>query len=223
MGFLIFMLNMLAKMVIHDVWAYYRLHREGVLIQATITDLQNYRDDDSTSYYVYYHFTGQINGDPTRFEGKDGVSSLLYQSLEVGQKIGVRYLASDPATNVIQAEFAMPSSILPAILIAGVSILFILIGVVAVYQGVRTLLDVKRLEVEGCATQAIIFDRWEGKDSEGDLAYFVAYAFKPASAQGQPRVITQAHQNSALHKNYRIGDAITVRYLPDKPSVCQVQ
>jgi hypothetical protein len=79
------------------------------------------------------------------------------------------------------------------------------------------------LRFHGRQTQAIIFDRWQEKDSEGDSVFYIAYAFKVSELQGRQRIITRAEQNRILYPKLSIGDTLVIRYLADNPSICKIQ
>ncbi len=78
------------------------------------------------------------------------------------------------------------------------------------------------LRLGGLSTQAIVFDRWWDKDSDGGSTFFIAIAYQVPFAQGGLKVITYAEQSKVLYDKHQIGDALTVRYLPDNPSICQL-
>jgi len=199
---------------------YNRLSTEGVSASAAVTQLRVDDSGDSTSYYVHYQYTGLVSGDPTRFDASDSISSSLYRSLKVGQAIEIIYAASDPALSAVQTEFGPPNLLLN-LGVAGIAGLFILIGLVLLYTGSKTMNQLSQLRAHGRQTEAVVFDRWKEKDSDGDPTYLVAFAFKVPTPNGGQRVISHAEQNVSLYKKYNIGDAFTIRYLPEDPSVCQ--
>ena len=204
---------------INEQVRYNRLLQEGVTVKGTVTDLEIDDSGDSTSYYVHYQFTASINGDPTQVKARASVSSSLYDDLETSQKIDVLYASSDPNISTLKAEFGSPDLILPLVFV-GMGGLFVLIGLGMMYGSVKAMIELNQLRSQGRQVQGIIFDRWQDKDSEGDSTYFVAYAFKVGPAQ---QIVTAAEQNSRLHKKYRISDSVTVRYVPSKPTICQVR
>ncbi len=102
-------------------------------------------------------------------------------------------------------------------LASGLGGLFVLIGLGMLYGGLKAQGHLQELRSQGRQARAFIFDRWQDKDSDGDPTYFVAFAF----TVGQ-QIITHAEQNSKLFQKYRIGDTVTVRYIPNQPTICQV-
>ncbi|MFZ6028871.1 MAG: DUF3592 domain-containing protein [Chloroflexota bacterium] len=210
-----------ARVILDAYETYNRLTGEGVTAKGVVTHLNVDDSDDSNTYRVGYRFSVLRNGDPTNIEGHDYVSHAYYTAREIGQAIEVRYVPADPALNAIQAELAPPSAILPVALALGAA-LFLSIGLGTLFYAIRTMQHLKRLHTEGRQAEATVFARWQSKDSDGDLTYFVAYAYHAASKPGQRQLVTRSEENSTLYQQYQIGDRLTVRYLPQKPSVCQV-
>jgi len=194
---------------------YNRLTKEGISTTAIITGLNVDDSGDSTSYLVYYQFRAPVNGGLTRFENNESVSSGFYSSLWVEQKIEILYAASDPSISVIKSEFDSPSVIFPLVF-SGLGGLFVLIGLGLLYGSIRAQYHLRLLRSEGHQTMGFIIDRWRDKDSEGTTIYFIAYAFKELGGQ----IISRAEQNHTLYQKYKIGDTISIRYLPYNPSIC---
>jgi hypothetical protein len=94
-------------------------------------------------------------------------------------------------------------------------------GAVLVFLGVRDWLRLQALKTRGQLAQGVIFDRWtiQGKGK----TYCVAYYFElPWGSLDGSRVI-RAEVNKRVYHAFQIGDAIPIRYLPDKPKVCRVE
>jgi hypothetical protein len=183
------------------------------------------REEDAEGgvyYSIVYQFKLPINGDPTNFEKHERVPRDFYSSHEKGQTIDILYLPSDPTLSAIKSDFAPPNLILTIILV-GAGILFFSVALGTLYKGWRQLYNCKRLRNDGRQACAVVFDRWEDKDSEGDSTYFVAIAFKIASSQGEQQTITYAEQNASIYRKYGIGDRVVIWYLPDKPKICQFE
>jgi DNA-directed RNA polymerase subunit RPC12/RpoP len=197
---------------------YTRLLKEGLPATATITQLEVDDSGDSTSYLVYYQFRAPVNGDLSRFEDHESVSSSFYSSLTVEQQIEILYAASDPSLSAIKAEFG-PPSIWFSLVFVGMGGLFVLIGLGLLYGAVRDLYHLNLLHSQGQPARAYVFDRWTDRDSDNDTTYFVAYAFKTPDG----RMISRAEQDKNLYQLHQIGEWIEVRYLTDNPSICQKQ
>jgi len=197
---------------------YHRLSQEGLTVPGVVTGLEIDDSGDSTSYYVSYQFTAAIEGDSTQVKARDSISSELYDRLEKGQAIDVLYAASDPNLSVVKPNFHPPDLILPVVF-TGMGGLFVLIGLGIIYVGGKAVSELSELRSRGRQVQGIIFDRWQDKDSDGDPTYFVAYAFKVGAQQ---QIMTHAEQNTKLFHKCRIGDTVAVRYVPDRPTICQV-
>ena len=84
--------------------------------------------------------------------------------------------------------------------------------------GVREWQRVKALEARGQVTQGVILDRWvrRGRGS----AYCVAYYFELPWGSAP---VVRAEINDEAYRAYQVGDAVQVRYLPDKPQVCPLE
>jgi len=201
---------------------YFRLQREGVGTTAMIVEMEVDDGDDSTTYYVYYQFTGVANNEAVKIEDRDTVPYLLYSTLKVEQRIEILYASSDPTLTAIKADFHPPNPLLP-LLFSGMGILFTAIGGAMVNGGIRGQHHLNRLRDSGRQIQGVIFDHWEDKDSDGDATYFVAYAFKVQARGGSGKIISKAEQNRSAYQKYRIGESVLVRYLPDDPTVCQLR
>lgn len=127
---------------------YRQLTQEGVVVQGLVRSLRVEEDDDSTTYYVDYQFTAPINGDPTRIQGSQSVSSDLYRSLREGQTVPVRYAASDPYLSTLEADFGPPNIIYPLV-IGGTGALGALVGLAMAIYFFRNMRDLRRLRMHG--------------------------------------------------------------------------
>ncbi|NUM43301.1 MAG: DUF3592 domain-containing protein [Anaerolineales bacterium] len=204
-----------------DYLEYFQLSRQGVITQATVTWLETRESDDSTSYHVFYKYMGTANNENAEIEDSDSISSSLYASLKIEQKIEILYVPTNPAISAVRAELASPNP-MGFLFMVGIGGLFVLIGVGLLYAGGKTQKQLGQLRAEGLQTQGLLFDRWTDKDSDGDTTYYVAFAFTVRARAGDP-IITRAEQNKKLYDKYRIGDTLSIRYLPNDPSVCMVQ
>ena len=68
--------------------------------------------------------------------------------------------------------------------------LVLLIGLAMMYGAFKAQIQLRELRAQGRQTQGFVFDHWKDKDSDGDLTYFVAFAFKVNF-----QIITRAEQN----------------------------
>jgi hypothetical protein len=199
----------------YEFTKYQRLTREGEATVATIMTL--YQDGgESPTCHVSYDFKGpDTQGLLTSFHDRDSVSCSRYSNLTVGQNIEILYAASDPSLSAIKETFGSRWQSI------GVAAIFLLVGLGLLYYALNSLHLLWQLRVAGQQTQAILFDRWQDKDSEGDVNYRVAYAFKISTPKG-PQIITGAIQNQKLYENYKVGNCLTVCYLPKKPEISWV-
>lgn len=204
-----------------DTMNYNRLASEGLPATALVTRLEVESGDESNSYYVYYEFRAKIQGDPTRFQGVDEISGDYYVQLSVGQEIPIVYLPSDPNRSAVKAEFG-PPSVFALVCPGGMGGVFTLIGLALLFSSITSLVNVNRLRASGRPAQALIFDRWTDKDSDGDTTYCIAYVFEANLPDGRRITVTRAEQNRHAYERYQIGDSAPVRYLPEDPNVCQL-
>jgi hypothetical protein len=201
---------------------YKQLTQKGVAAKATITKLEIDNSGDAANYHVYYQFMGLVNGTPVRFVDSASVSASLYFILKAEQEIDILYAASDPNLSAIKVELGPPNA-LSALIYIGMSSLFVLIGIGMLSGSLKAQKNLKSLRSTGCRTQAVIFDSWQDNDSNGNPAYFVAFAFKVTSLNGEQQTITRAEQNKILYDHYHLGDTLNVCYLPDNPFICRVK
>jgi hypothetical protein len=195
---------------------YQRLTREGEATVATITQLDKDNSGDSPSCHVSYDFKGpDTEGLLSSFHETDSVSCSRYSNLTVGQNIEILYAASDPSLSAIKEESGSRWSEI------GFLVIFPLFGLGLFYTALKRLRVLRQLRVEGQQTEAILFDRWQDKDSDNGTIYLVAYAFKILTPEG-PQIITCAEQNQKVYENYRVGNSLTICYLPKKPEISRV-
>ena len=98
------------------------------------------------------------------------------------------------------------------------SFLFLVGGAMLFFLGLRDWQRIQTLKTTGQMTQGVIFDRWVNGNN-----YCVAYYFDlPWGSPDGSRVI-RAEVNGQVYRAYQIGESIPIRYLPDKPQVCQVE
>ena len=197
-----------------------RLKDEGVTVPGIVTRREMDESDDSRGYFIYYRFVAPVNGRPQTFEHYGSVSQSVYNSFKTGGNLDVLYAASDPQLSVVKASFG-PPGFLTLVLIGGMSLLFTGIGVVLIILGFQAAKDFLQLRLQGQSAQAIIFDRWDAFDSDGS-SYYVAYAFRAASRQSGQKIISNAQQSIQAYKKLNIGEKVRIRYLPDRPEICQM-
>jgi len=152
---------------------------------------------------------------------RDGVYVFLRENP------GVPVATGRPSVPAFQAAFQRP--IAPASLIfPGVSLLLLFFGLWLLFGSLRGVYRFNRLRSQGCQAEGVIFDRWgemnQVNEDQSTQSYFVAFAFR-VPMRGGPmdgKVITRAEQNEKAYDRYHTGDPLTIRYLPDDPSICQM-
>jgi len=205
---------------LNELTEYSRLKTAGKTALATITQLEVESDDDSNSYYAYYQFNAEINGDRARFNGMDHISAKTYRALNVGQTAAVVYWSSDPNVSALQSEFKFPFA--TPLIILCMLVPFTIIGVVFLQNSSKGVLQIRKLRSHGQLVQGKISDRWQDKDSDGDPTYILAYTFRATLPDQRTEVITRAEQDQRLYQRYQKGQTVTIRYLPEDPQICEI-
>jgi hypothetical protein len=200
---------------------YDRLSKAGKPAQATITRLWVEENEDSTTYHISYHFTGLSKGSPASFTDDKIISLELYETLKVGQGIDILYDPANPGLSALRSQFDRPSVIIPFVF-CGMGGFAVVFGLVMTFVINKTRKNLNLLQIRHRTAQAVLYDRWEGLNSEGDATYNVAIAFKVPAAQAGEQIITHAEENKKLYKMRRTGDVLIVHYLPENPSVCRI-
>lgn len=213
LGFFIF-----GSHFLNEFMTYARLEHEGITVQGTVINMVVDDSDDSTLYEVSYRFTAPVNGDHATFESADGVSESVYNKLEMGGKLDVIYVKSDPKTSAIKADWGLPD--LRAL--AFVSILEFIglaLGLWMLKIGVKAGRNHLNLRSKGEETLATIFDAWEESGSDSS-SYYVAYAYQVPEFGGQ--IFTNAEESVQAYRKLKIGDRVPLRYLPDDPQIAKL-
>lgn len=205
----------------NELTEYARLKSHGRPALATITNLEIESGDESNTYYAYYQFKVEINGDETRFEGVDSISRKSYMALKTGQTVEIIYWIADPEISAIQSQLNFPV-LIPTLLLCLIGP-FTVIGIVLIHSSYKSLAQLRELRTQGLLANGWIYDRWEDKDSDGDRIYLIAYTFHATIPGKGLQIITHAEQDHRLYKRYRVGDAIIIRYLPTNPQVCEIK
>jgi hypothetical protein len=201
----------------------YRLLRdEGRTVEGTVVRLEIDDSDDSTDYIVYYHYQAAIEDDLRSYEDHQSVDDTYYYQLREGQPVEVLYAASQPDVSQLKAVF-QPPDLLAGLLFGVFILLFEGFGVVMVLGPLRRIRQAQALERDGQLSDAIVFNRWQDEDSDGDPTYAVAYAFKAPTPDGMLKMVTAAEFNREAYQATQVGDTIRVRYLPEKPEVNRIQ
>jgi hypothetical protein len=193
---------------------YLQLQREGIPVQAIVTRLES--SEEPESYRVFYQYRIKVNDQLITLEEHDSVSRMLYKSLEVGKPINILYASSAPSVSAIQSEMS-PPPILSLIGLVGIAILFSWLLMTPVQQEMELNRQGRALKEKGQKAQAIVFDQWTETDNEGSTLYLTAIAFKTNS-----QIMAFADQDSTFYNKHKIGDVVTVRYLPEKPTVYEI-
>lgn len=118
------------------------LAQNGIVKLAVVTDGHVTRGR-STSYYITYTYDAEVNGEFETFSREESVSSTLYNKSDIGDRISIRYLPSDPGTaRAVDEPFR-------GIVFVGLGLLFIILGLVVIFSHLRQYRRDRRLENDG--------------------------------------------------------------------------
>jgi hypothetical protein len=203
---------------LNSLITYVRLSYEGVTVRGTVSKLEVEDSGDSASYDVYYRFSVPVNGDLIPFEDKDSVSESVYSKLETGGSVEVIYAESDPETSAVRLNWAPPDFWAP-LFIFTLEFIGLAFGGWLLSIGIKAGKNNLNLHSKGQETPAIIFDRWEESGSDSSF-YYVAYAYRVPGFGKQ--IFTNAEQSSDAYQKLKIGDTVSVRYLPADPKIVKL-
>lgn len=210
-----------AALVIREQQVFTLLSSEGQPAQGVVTDRQVDDSDDSTTYTIFYRYSAPVQGTPRVFEQEQSVPYELYAALRVGEVVPVIFAATQPNVARLKADFHAPELLGP-LLMGLIGLLFVVIGLFMLAGAIVSLQDYFRLRRSGLETSAVVFERWEDRDSDGDVQCQVAYAFRAPLPDGTLGLLTHAETHRQAYLATQTGSTITVRYLPEDPSTSQI-
>jgi hypothetical protein len=118
------------------------LAQNGIVKLAIVTDGHVTRGR-STSYYLTYTYDAEVNGEFETFTREESVSSTLYNKSDIGDRISIRYLSSDPGTaRAVDEPFR-------GIVFVGIGAVFVLLGAYVMLSHARQYRRDRRLENDG--------------------------------------------------------------------------
>jgi hypothetical protein len=190
------------------------LQAEGIVTRATVVGLDVEEDDEGDeTYYVTYTFVSRPDRPEEReVTRRESVSYAVYSRLEQGGRIEVIYAPSEPKVARVTADY-VPGRVdyTPAVIGAAVG-LPSLIALLWLFTRYRR---VARLDEEGMTATAEVLGMYE--DSGGDsTSYYIAYQLPG----GQP---FRQSVGASVYRRLQVGGQVTVRYLPDDPSVFRLE
>ncbi len=216
-----FFLVTAVTLIIKDQQTYALLSQEGQTVQGVVTQRDVDDSGDTADYLIYYRYTAPLQGVPHVYEQKQAVRYDLYASLRVGAAVPVVYAASRAEVSRLKDDFHAPE-VWPTLLMGGMGLLFVGIGLFMLAGAVAGLQDYFRLKRHGQEAFAVVFDRWEERDSDGDALYQVAYAFRAFMPDGSLRLVTRAETHRQAYQAAQVGSTLTICYLPNDPETCKI-
>lgn len=191
-----------------------RLQTEGVRVNAKIIDINMYdscddHGDCGPSYGISYRFTTSAGA---QIEGEESIDSDTYLKTDIHDNWPIVYARTEPSIQQSVKAFRTPAQIIDDSLgiIVDFSPYFIpLLITMIIYQR-----DRKRWQTflrNSTLIDGVITRHWTETDSEGGIRYYCAYSF-PNGTETCQQIC-----NKETHTQLKIGDTVTVRYLPSDP------
>jgi hypothetical protein len=76
---------------------------------------------------------------------------------------------------------------------------------------------------ESTVGEAIVIDRWEEHRHEEASCYWIAYTYTLIDQDGSEQTLTLREDNQSAYKRLKVGDPVSVRYLPNNPQTCLLE
>ncbi len=187
------------------------LEKEGVVTPAALLGREVHESEDSaTTYSVTYAFT--VKGNDLRYEvqREETVPWAVYFHAEDAETIDVIYARSDPYVARVQESY-VPGKVQywPILALGGGGVVCLLL--VVFYAG--GYIRARRLARHGVAATVTVVDTFEYAGGES-TDYYVAYEL--------PGLGPVRHQvDLGRFKRVKVGDTLTVVYLPENPKIFQ--
>lgn len=221
-GFVLFFVVVMTYTFLADWQAYTLLRDTGQVVDGVILDRRiDYGSaDDDDDYYLTYRYTAPLpQGDSQSFTEEASVSRSTYDAFPPERPVKVLYAPADPAVSELEPEFGSP--FWPFAFFACFISLFVIIGVGMLTWGLNNSRKVLLLNARGQMTQGTLTHRWIDTDSDGDDTYCIAYRFEVPLAGSGP--VLKGEQNPKAYNSLNVGDPVSVRYLPNNPTVCRLE
>lgn len=199
-----------------------QLSQDGITTKGVIVDKMIEADDgQTTSHSITYQFTAESANGRTQHKNQHFVDSMLYYSLESRQNIDILYVPSNPENSMLHDYFLHGQNIVESslvFLVLGSIMLFL--GLLSIVKSTCELKELFQLRLSGQKAQGIIFDLWQEIDDAADNHAYVAYAFKVDPSR---ELSTHAVEDRELFDRCQIGDVLTVRFVPSRPTICEAR
>jgi hypothetical protein len=195
-----------------------RLNSANQPTTGVIEDLEEDKDNNESSYFVTYRYQVTLaNGETGSFQRKEPVSPELYQPLNRGATVAVRYLAEDPS--VARLANNLNYSPISAVLILG----FLLIWAVAfcglplylAWRMIKTWRNERRLAQDGHLIMGEV-TAFDGRvDDDNDYLINLRYQFLSPLGGRIEGVVSGIH-NQIKGSVLSVGTPVAIWYLDDQ-------
>jgi hypothetical protein len=211
----IFLFAMIVPTTLRNWSEEQRLHNATQTTMGVIEDLEEDSDTNESSYFVTYRYQAPLaNGETGSFQHKEPVSAELYQPLNRGAVVEVRYLAEDPS--VARLSNNLNYSPIGTILILG----FLLIWAAAfcglplylAWRMIKAWRNEQRLSQGGCLIMGEL-TAFEGRlDSDDDYLIDLRYRFTSPLGVLIEDAVTGIH-NHLKGSVLSVGTPVAIWYL----------
>jgi hypothetical protein len=179
-----------------------------------IIDHRISRSKKSTSYYVTYQF---MANDQT-YEREESVSSSEYYSYEVGGSAPVTYVKDDPNTSHIGENGIRWSTMMPALVMGGFVLIFIII---VLFSKLPHYLRIRRMKRDGQlilghlkSSSGMLVTRGSGKSRRTDYDVTIHYEFTTPTGK-TINTNSTCPRNDLKKKELQTQGTIAVLYVND--------
>lgn len=199
-------------------YRYLRLWQGGALVEGRVIQ----RQQGEPWLFFIYEFEARLPGEAASlFTGQQVVHDDQPRLIEAGESVNVRYLPNDPDLSALEPYFGPPGKAPLVIVVIGT--VFALGGLAMLPRRWRVWAERRRLFTDGRLVSAKIVNRWRTVDEQDRSLYCLAYEFEATLPDGRSRLITAAENNRLAYESLRLGQMVTVRYLPEQPERCRLE
>ncbi|HLV36607.1 MAG TPA: DUF3592 domain-containing protein [Spirillospora sp.] len=152
---------------------YHLLNTTGVVVQGTYTGRHQVVDDDDGDITYYADYEYLVND--TIYTGDHSVSRELYNRVEPGMRVDIRYVPSDPAISRIEGTNGIEEALFFTVFAAFWNLISwaIFAGMIVSFRRDR------RLSRLGKLVRGELLNATSRRDSDGDYHVTVEYSFVP--------------------------------------------
>jgi len=184
-GFFLCIGTMFLGLSLRDTYEWFMISRQGVSNSAQYVDRRISSNDDSDTYFVSFKY--RHNG--IEYSCEQAVDWNIYSQAEVGRRIDIVYVPSNPQLAKVAGTNSPPT----------VMLLFVLVWNAVVYTiiffALRQYFRMKFLERNGKLLHGQIIRSTSSTDSDGDLSLKVEYAFYVVESKNRITKTESAQRN----------------------------